>query len=97
MLFRSLLQRVDAFDVGELQARVDLVSDMIVDVLGPNSILGERRCPVITVRKDCLPEELAKRWELYSKPILGGVYQIFTYSCEVSAYEQFCSDLRKGF
>lgn len=87
-----LLSTIQTFDLTELRRRIELISDLIVSTVGKAAVIGDTKGPVITILKEFVPQALIDKWELYQKPTAGGVVQIFTYSCPVSAYEDFCAD-----
>lgn len=88
-----LLSRIRNFDIDETVNRIDAVSDLLVNALGSENLVGSHRGPVLTVRQDRIPAEIAEKWTLYGKPSNGGVYQIFTYSCPFEEYEAFAREI----
>lgn len=90
----DLVRRLENFNLEELRDRIDLVSGVVRSQVGEENIIGSPCGPVLTIKKRAIPIEIATKWELYEKPILGGVYQVFTYSCEKAEYFNFVRDLR---
>jgi len=91
-----LLEQVRSFDLQATRDKIDRVSDMLTSCLGKEFLIGSSRGPVLTVRQDRISTALAERWSLYSKPTFGGVYQIFTYSCDIEDYARFCAEVEAG-
>ena len=77
-----------------MRKNIDTVSDLIVDALGEENIIGEKRCPVITVNRKVIPDALAKKYDLYGFHTGKSSYQFFTYSHEYNDYKKlviFCT------
>lgn len=70
-----------------------MVSDMLVEVIGKENIVGSARGPVITLKPNVVSDDLALKYGLYGywtgKPNL----QIFTYTEDVEHYRNFVNDL----
>jgi hypothetical protein len=58
---QHLLQRIWTFDTVELRNRPVRVSKLLVDTVGSDAIVGNLYSPVITIRSDRIPHELAQR------------------------------------
>jgi aspartate aminotransferase-like enzyme len=72
--------------------RIRSVSKALRSGIGDDSIIGERVSPVITVRTERIPPDLADHYQLYRST---SGYQLFTYSCPVHFYHRFLEDLKK--
>jgi aspartate aminotransferase-like enzyme len=92
-IFDHLLGRLNNFDLDRLRSDVNRRSDLIVNAIGSDAIIGESQCPVITVKPSKLDPRVAERFSLY-KGGIDGAYSIFTYSEIDSAYESFASAAR---
>ena len=89
--FLTILRR---FDIDELRNKINRNSELIVDAIGEKKIIGKNLCPVITIPKEFISDELAVKWNLYGLQTKSKNYQIFTYSCDDKDYENFAKDLK---
>tara|TARA_B100001939_G_scaffold334580_1_gene335683 strand:+ start:355 stop:1251 length:897 start_codon:yes stop_codon:yes gene_type:complete len=89
--FLTILRR---FDIDELRNKINRNSELIVDAIGKDKIIGESLCPVITIPKEFISDELAQKWNLYGLQTESKNYQIFTYSCDDKDYENFAKELK---
>ena len=89
--FLTILRR---FDIDELRNKINRNSELIVDAIGKDKIIGESLCPVITIPKEHISDELAVKWNLYGLQTQSKNYQIFTYSCDDKDYENFAKELK---
>ena len=87
--FLTILRR---FDIDELRNKINRNSELIVDAIGKDKIIGESLCPVITIPKEYISDELAVKWNLYGLQTQSKNYQIFTYSCDDKDYENFVEE-----
>lgn len=83
-LIYDLTQQLLTFDVETLRERIDNRRSMFDSVFNKVQLIGEG--PVVIVRKEAIPTELAADWDLYKCP-LG--YQFFLYSGTDEQYEEF--------
>ncbi len=88
--FLTILRR---FDIDELRNKINRNSELIVDAIGEEKIIGKNLCPVITIPKEYISDELAVKWNLYGLQTQSKNYQIFTYSCDDKDYENFAKEL----
>ena len=93
-IYEHFLTILSRFDIDELRNKINLNSKLIVDAIGEDKIIGENSCPVITIPKEFISDELAIKWNLYGLQTKSKNYQIFTYSCDDKSYEEFAKDLR---
>ena len=93
-IFSHLLGLLADFDVERLRERIDTNSQILVDSLGEENIIGDSIGPVITVPKKIIPDELASRWSLYGTMSDSEVIQFFTYSCPDEKYQFFADQFR---
>ncbi len=94
-LYTHLGQVVESLDIKKLRSSIDEVSEMLVSAFGPENIIGELRCPVITVNRNIIPDELARKFDLYGFHTGKSTYQFFTYSHDIKDYQDFISEYRK--
>jgi len=85
---------LDDFDLDKLRKKINRNSNVIVDVIGEENIIGKSVCPVITIPKSLISDDIAKRWNLYGLQTESENYQIFTYSCDDKDYENFAKELK---
>lgn len=79
-LLADFAKRLEAFDVEAMRRRIDANSDRVVRAIGREHVIGERRCPVITVPKSGIPPAVAAKFQLYGLNTDSPNYQVFTYS-----------------
>ena len=98
-LFADLLTKLERFDLSGIRARIDHHSEILVDALGEENFIGQRRCPVLTLRDpDALPSWILEKYSIYGQwPFKGAKknLQIFTYSEKTRSYEHLARDLKK--
>lgn len=92
-IFEHLKSVLQTFNLDEYRARIDRVSDKLVEGIGTEFIIGDRRGPVITARMDAFPTGFAQNCNLYGYWIGKSSYQFFTYSQNESDYEAFLAQL----
>ena len=92
-LFQHLNKTLRSFDIDKLRHKIDTMSEILVRAMGHSNIIGEKKCPVITVNKDVIPIELANKYQLYGINTKSENYQFFTYSCNEKLYKKFCKEL----
>tara|TARA_A100001201_G_scaffold143528_1_gene145588 strand:- start:464 stop:1321 length:858 start_codon:yes stop_codon:yes gene_type:complete len=92
-LFNHFNKILRNFNISELRNKINNMSDLLVNSIGSSYIIGEKRCPVITVNKDVIPIELANKYQLYGINTDSENYQFFTYSCDEKIYKRFCKEL----
>jgi hypothetical protein len=51
--------------------------------------VGDLKGPVLTIRREAIPERIAREWSLYEKLLPIPSYQIFTYSTKTKNYKLF--------
>jgi len=92
-LFKHLNDILRTFDLDKLKEKIDNMSELLSTAIGDPNIIGERKCPVITVNKDIIPIALANKYQLYGINTNSENYQFFTYSCNEKLYKKFCKEL----
>tara|TARA_Y100001935_G_scaffold252888_1_gene257759 strand:+ start:1531 stop:2400 length:870 start_codon:yes stop_codon:yes gene_type:complete len=95
-IFEQLYSVLQEYDVSNIRKRINNNSDEIVNVIGEKNIIGERRCPVITFKKDLIPLKIAEEFQLYHINTDDDTYQIFTYSEKNELYKEFAKKLSKN-
>ena len=88
----------DAVEYQELIATKRDAAAVIVFIDGTELAIGERVCPVLTLRRqefDARFPGVADRYELYPGRAATDRYHIFTYSEKPERYERFCRELRR--
>ena len=94
-IFEHLEKTIDSFSITKLRDKININSQKVVSALGKENITGETQCPVITVKKDIIPKNIAQKFNLYGLNTNSQYYQIFTYSCLDIDYDRFCEDIIK--
>ena len=93
-VFEHLSHCLERLDVTELRKKIDLASELVVNAIGPENIIGQHRCPVITFKKDSISDTIADKYELYGvNNSDSDCYQVFTYSHPIRDYEKFAMEL----
>ena len=62
-IFDHLLESLQKYDIERIRDKIINNSRKIVDSLSEENIIGEKCCPVITVPKNCVPLDIAKKYE----------------------------------
>ena len=88
-LFEVLHKSLVSFDLNSHRKRIDKVCDLLVNNLGTSMIIGDLKGPVLTIRREAIPEQIAREWSLYEKSLPIPSYQIFTYSTKIDNYVKF--------
>ena len=94
-IYKHFNEVLKSFDLELFRKRLDKVSEMIVEAVGEKNIIGNKKGPVITFKKGAIPEELARRHDIYGYWAGRPHYQMFTYSQKVSDYERFLKELKE--
>jgi len=90
--FYKVLQN---FNVDEFRDRINKVSDIICKNIPEEFIIGEKRCPVITIKKEAFKDrDLVEKFDLYGYWTGKSDYQIFTYTSPIEDYEEFIRQYR---
>jgi aspartate aminotransferase-like enzyme len=95
-IYEHLLKVLEKFDTAALRKHIDCVSDMIVEIVGRHNIIGQPRCPVITLKTGVIPDHYAKKYDLYGYWAGKPNYQLFTYSDKLENYEAVLKDLKEN-
>jgi aspartate aminotransferase-like enzyme len=94
--FLVLRDSIAQFDIERSRQKIVTNSNRLVAAL-QGKVVGESVCPVITFKKDLVPEDLAKKFELYgSQDSSSQHYQVFTYSESDSKYEELEIAIRQS-
>ena len=94
-LLADLKRKLESFDVERLRKKVETVSNMLVTHFGEEHIIGDKIAPAISISAKRIPEEIARKWNLYGCWKNSAVLQIFTYSEEISAYQRLIENCNK--
>jgi hypothetical protein len=88
-LFEVMNESLMSFDLVSHRQQIDEVCEQFVSLFGASMIIGDLKGPVLTIRREAIPENLAKTWSLYEKFSPVPSYQIFTYSTNLQTYRIF--------
>lgn len=97
-LYFDLLKKLENFDTNQSISNINKVSDMIVSYFGVDSIIGDAKGPVITLKPYIsIPEDILTKYQLYGINTISrkSNIQIFTYSEDILQYERLLTDLHK--
>jgi hypothetical protein len=95
-LFDVLCSSLKSFNLDSHREEIDYICEMFVNRLGEAMFIGDLRGPVLTIRREAIPERIAREWNLYEKSLPDASYQIFTYSTNKRNYELFLDDLESS-
>lgn len=95
-IYDHLYKLLTNFDLDAHRAKIDRVSDLIVDAIGEENIIGEKRCPAITLKPKTLSEDFSREHDVYGYWAGRPNYQIFTYSQPEADYERFVEDFKNS-
>ena len=94
-LLGSLVHEIKHFNVDDLFYKINYVSDMIVDIVGPNAIYGDKRAPAISINKKHVNLFRCKQLEIYGMHTDKDFIQIFTYSESIEKYKTILPQILK--
>ena len=95
-LFIDCLEKIESFDIKQMKNSISKNSQLIVETVGKENIIGESICPVITIRKKSIHESVISKYQLYGNHLDSEFIQIFTYSEKMEKYEELCSEIKKN-
>lgn len=94
-IYEHFNEVLKSFNLEEFRNRINLVSDMIVETVGEKNIIGNKRGPAITLKNGVIPEELARKFDVYGYWAGRPNLQMFTYIDKVENYKMFLDELKK--
>jgi len=95
--FKALEDRLQAPDhFIKLGNDIKIICNMITGFFKPDDIIGDRECPVMTIKKSAIPDDIAKKYRLYGYNTDSEYYQIFTYSNDFKRYKEFIDDINSS-
>lgn len=94
-IYEHFYKHLQEFDLQEFRKRIDYVSDLIVDTVGEENIIGDRRGPAITLKNGVIPEKFAREHDVYGYWAGRPNYQMFTYTDKPEQYEKFLKELKQ--
>ncbi len=95
-LFDVLRSSLMSFNLDTHRKEIDSICEMFVNRLGESVFLGDLMGPVLTIRREAIPERIGREWSLYEKARPDASYQIFTYSTKKRNYELFLDDFESA-
>lgn len=93
-IYEHLNKVLDEFDINEFRNRIDTVSDLVVDAIGKENIIGNLRGPAITIKNGVIPDHIAKKYDIYGYWAGRPHFQFFTYTDEIENYKLVLNDLK---
>lgn len=94
-IYEHLLKVLQDFNIEAHREKINKVSQLICNNVPEEYIIGEKQCPVITVKKDAFSDEVAKRFDLYGYWTGKPCYQFFTYTQPYQDYIDFFNAIKK--
>lgn len=92
---QHLVSQLDVFDIDTIRTRISSRYDSIVDAIGADNVIGDKNCPVITIKRGVLPKHLCEKYHFYGYDSGRDFMQIFLYSEKQEAYDELLADLRE--
>lgn len=93
-IYEHLEHILKNFNLEAFRERIDAVSDLICSRVPEEYIIGERRCPVITVNKKFFSDAVAEKFNLYGYWTGKPCYQFFTYTQPYQDYLDFFNAIK---
>lgn len=94
-LLSSLVNEIKQYSVDDIKFKINYVSDLIVDIVGINSIIGDKRGPAISIKKTNVNIERCRQLEIYGMHTNKDFIQIFTYSESIEKYKLILPQILK--
>jgi len=94
-IYSHLNDVIKNLNISDLRSDIITNSKTVVDSVGRDNIVGEDLCPVITLKENAIPFDVANKFNLYGLHTGKKKYQIFTYSQDASDYRKFASVLNR--
>ncbi|MBD5116124.1 MAG: hypothetical protein HDT48_01245 [Ruminococcaceae bacterium] len=94
-IYEHFNEVLKSFDLDAFRKRLDTVSEMIVNTVGEENIIGNKKGPVITLKNGVVPDELARKYDIYGYWAGRPNYQMFTYTQKVDEYGKFLKELKE--
>ena len=97
-IYEHFCRVLKSFDLEQFRDRINKVSDLICSAIPEEYIIGDRRCPVITIKKEAFEKNqaIAEKFDLYGYWTGKPDYQIFTYTSPVEDYKEFVRQYRSS-
>jgi len=93
-IYEHLLKVLSTFNLSQFRENINKVSDFICSRIPDEYIIGDKRCPVITVNREFFSDEEAKRNNLYGYWTGKPCYQFFTYTQPYQDYVDFFNSIK---
>jgi len=92
-LYSQVYDTIKLFDFTSERERINHNSDLVCDLVGEH-LVGLKRCPVITFKKEAMPHWIAQKYRIYNYNNNSDYYQIFTYSAPQQEYYNLYMDFK---
>lgn len=92
-ILEHFIKVLDNFDLHKFRAKISSISNLIVEAVGKENVIGDLEGPVITIPKKFIPLPVAHAFQLYGLNCDRPNYQIFTYSEDTEFYYDFVYQL----
>ena len=86
-LLESLVNELRDFKIDDLIYKINFVSKLILDIVGPEAISGDKRGPAISIKKKYVNIDRCKQLQIYGMHTNNDFVQIFTYSDTIEKYQ----------
>lgn len=93
-IYEHLFKVLNDLNLDQFRENIDRVSDLICSRVPEEYIIGDKRCPVITVNKKFFTDEVARKYDLYGFWTGKPVYQFFTYTQPYQDYLDFFNSIK---
>ncbi len=89
-IYEHFYRVLENFNLDQFRDRINKVSDLICSAIPEEYIIGEKRCPVLTIKKEAFKDKsIAEKFDLYGYWTGKPDYQIFTYTSPIEDYKEF--------
>lgn len=86
-LIESLVKELRGFKIDDLIYKINYVSKLILDIVGPEGIYGDEKGPAISIKKEYVNLDRCKQLQIYGMHTNNDFVQIFTYSEAIERYK----------
>lgn len=92
-IYEHLHKVLKDFNLDAHVEKINKVSELICKHVPDEFIIGDRYCPVITIKKEAFSDRIAQQYDLYGYWTGKPVYQFFTYAQPYQDYVDFFNSI----
>ena len=94
-ILEHLLRVLNNFNIDKLRKKIDDNSKIILKYVDEDALIGNKIGPCITFKKDYIPEEICKKYDLYGYWAHREHIQMFTYNGSKKQYKKVMKEIYK--